>query len=226
MNHSLSIENELINSILELPNAPLLLEKVTAALDVEKEKRTAFYNEITEQVKAEFINGEIIVHSPVIKLHNDISSNAHRLIDAYVFEKDLGFVGVEKILIQLTRNDYEPDVCFFDKNKAKQFKDNQKFFPAPDLIVEVLSKSTERRDRGIKFKDYEAHGVTEYWMIDPKSKTIEQYILKNKQYELITKSNSGDIFSQAIKGLDFSVAALFSRKENYALVKRILGKNR
>ncbi|MFK7981012.1 MAG: Uma2 family endonuclease, partial [Saprospiraceae bacterium] len=178
--------------------------------------------EITEQIKAEFINGEIIVHSPVIKLHNDISSNAHRLIDAYVFERDLGFVGIEKILIQLTRNDYEPDVCFFDKQKTNQFKDNQKFFPAPDLIVEVLSKSTEKRDRGIKFKDYEAHGVTEYWIIDPKNKTIKQYVLKKNKYELVTKSTSEKVFSKALTGLDFSVAALFSRKENYAAVKAIL----
>ena len=68
MDNSASIENNLINSILGLPNAPLILEKVNAALDVEREKRIAFYNEITEQVKAEFINGEIIIHSPVIKL--------------------------------------------------------------------------------------------------------------------------------------------------------------
>ena len=106
------------------------------------------------------------------------------MIDAYVYEKDLGFVGVEKILIQLTRNDYEPDVCFFNKQKTTNFKDQQKFFPAPDLIVEILSKSTAKRDRGIKFQDYEAHGVIEYWIIDPKNKTFEQYVLKNKQYEL------------------------------------------
>ena len=42
MNNSLSIENDLINSILELPNAPLLLEKVTAALDKEKVKEQLF----------------------------------------------------------------------------------------------------------------------------------------------------------------------------------------
>ena len=157
-------------------------------------------------------------------MHNDISSNAHRLIDAYAFEKDLGFVGIEKILIQLTRNDYEPDVCFFNKQKANTFKDSQKFFPAPDLIVEVLSKSTAKRDRGVKFKDYEAHGVTEYWIIDPKNKTIEQYVLKNKKYQLIIKSASGKVSSQALKGLNFVVAALFSRKENYAAVKKILGR--
>lgn len=224
MDNSISIENNLINSILGLPNAPLILRKVSAALEKEKEKRIAFYNEITEQIKAEFINGEIIIHSPVIKLHNEITSNVHRLIDAYVYENDLGFVGVEKILIQLTRNDYEPDVCFFNKQKASTFKDKQKFFPAPDLIVEVLLKSTAKRDRGIKFQDYEAHGVTEYWIIDPENKILEQYVLKNKQYELVTKSKSGKIILEAINGLDFPVAALFSRHDNYAAIKQILGK--
>ncbi len=43
----------------------------------------------------------------------------------------------------------------------------QSKFPAPDLIVEVLSESTEANDRGIKFEDYAAHGVVEYWIVDP-----------------------------------------------------------
>ncbi len=222
MNQFSDSEAQIISSILQMPNAPIILQKINTELDKEKTKRNKFYNEITEQVKAEFINGEIIVHSPVIKLHNEICSNVHRLIDAYVYAKDLGFVGIEKILIQLTRNDYEPDVCFFGKEKSKKFKSNQKFFPAPDLVVEVLSKSTEKRDRGIKFQDYQAHKVMEYWIIAPSGKTIEQYVLKNKKYELLTKASSGEINCHAIKNLKFDTKALFNRKLNYTIIQQIL----
>lgn len=217
-------EVSLIHEILELPNAPMIVQRVHTALEKEKEKRGKFYNDISEQEKAEFINGEIIIHSPVVKIHNEISSNVYRLIDAYVFEKNLGFVGIEKILIKLTRNDYEPDVCFFNKEKSKAFKDSQKFFPSPDLIVEILSKGTEKRDRGIKFQDYQAHEVTEYWIIDPGKKIIEQYVLANSSYVLKVKSNSGVIASMAIQGLKFSVSALFDRKDNYTEIRKILGK--
>ena len=40
-------------------------------------------------------------------------------------------------------------------------------YPAPDFIAEILSPSTDERDRGIKFEDYAAHGVGEYWLLDP-----------------------------------------------------------
>ena len=48
-------------------------------------------------------------------------------------------------------------------------------FPAPDLVVEVLSVSTVVIDCGVAFEDYAAHGVGGYWMIDPDTKTVEQY---------------------------------------------------
>ena len=215
-------EDSLIDSILDMPNAPLIVQKVNTALEDERRKREAFYNDITEQVKAEFINGEVIIHSPVVKTHNEISGNAYRILDAYIFENNLGFLGIEKILIQLTRNDYEPDICFFKEEKAQHFTDNQKFFPAPDLVVEVLSKSTKERDRGVKFQDYQAHDVEEYWIIDPQKQVIEQYVLQEGAYELILKSSSGTLQSQAVKGLQFPIIALFDRNENYKTVKEIL----
>ncbi len=222
MQSSLNLEGSIIKAILNLPNTPLILQKINASLADERKKREQFYNEITDQVKAEYINGKIIVHSPVVKIHNVICGNAYRLLETYAYKYDTGFVGFAKILIQMTRNDYEPDVCFFNKNKSEKFKDDQKFFPVPDLIVEVLSKSTEKRDRGVKFQDYQAHGVTEYWIISPKEKIIEQYILNGKEFELITKSKTGEIISKAIKGLTFSVPALFERTANHLAIKTIL----
>ncbi len=55
---------------------------------------------------------------------------------------------------------------------------------APDLVVEVLSLSTEARDRGIKKDAYEAAGVREYWIVDPDDKAVEVYILENGKYKL------------------------------------------
>lgn len=55
-----------------------------------------------------------------------------------------------------------PDVVFFKKEKADLFSPNQTLFPTLDLVIEVLSDSTEDKDRGIKFQDYEAHEVMEY----------------------------------------------------------------
>ena len=188
----------------------------------EQAKRERFYNEMTEGEKVEFINGEVIVHSPVKKRHNDCVKRLLKLLDTYVEEKQLGFVGVEKVLIQLTRNDYEPDLCFFDREKSATFTPEQMIFPVPDLVVEVLSESTAYRDRGIKFSDYAAHGVTEYWLIDPAEEVLEQYVLVNETYSLELKSGTGTVKSSAVEGFELPIKALFNDAENLQTLKAIL----
>ena len=55
---------------------------------------------------------------------------------------------------------------------------------APDLVVEVLSPSTAKNDRSHKKEVYASCGVQEYWIVDPISKAIEQYLLKSGQFVL------------------------------------------
>lgn len=204
----------MISDILEQPDAYLVVKEVSEILDSERKKRINFYNEITEQEKVEFINGEIIVHSPVKMQHNEVSLFLAQLFNVYARKYKLGFVGIEKIMITLTRNDYEPDVCFFKLEKSKHFKKDQILFPAPDLVVEVISPSTEHRDRGLKFKDYAAHQIEEYWIIDSDYKTVEQYHLVGKEYFLVQKSSNGMIESFVIEGFKIPIIAIFDESEN------------
>jgi Uma2 family endonuclease len=206
--------DKILEPILKSPKLHDYLKIIQKTVETENQKRKRFYKEITPNIKAEFINGEIIIHSPVIKKHNTVTGMFYRFLSIYNDINKLGFVGFEKILIQLTRNDYEPDICFFKNNKASKFTDEQMFFPAPDFIVEILSKSTEKRDRGIKFKDYALHGVGEYWINNPEKEIIEQYILNDKEYKLIKKTDSGIITSIEINGFEMPVKAIFDEQEN------------
>ncbi|MEZ4829099.1 MAG: Uma2 family endonuclease [Bacteroidia bacterium] len=146
-------------------------------LEEEQRRRREFYEWVTPDIKAEFINGEIIVHSPVRRAHWKITDLLSRLVSIYVSIHQLGVVGTEKVMISLTRNDYEPDLVFFRKEIADQFSEDQTLFPAPDFAVEILSPKTAAIDRGAKRLDYAAHGVSEYWIIDPVKMCIDQYIL-------------------------------------------------
>jgi Uma2 family endonuclease len=214
--------HKIVQDLLEHPNAILLMKEAKAILNHEAQKRIDFYNTITEQEKAEFINGEIILHSPVKLKHNKVSKYILKLLDNYVDEHNLGYVGIEKVLIALTRNDYEPDICFFGNEKSENFQPNQMRFPAPDLVVEILSKSTEFRDRGIKFEDYEAHRVSEYWLVDTDLKVVEQYILVNDKYELRLKASEAVIESLAIKDFKVSIPSFFDLELNKSALKEIL----
>lgn len=216
------MHHTLVEQILEYPNAFLIMQEIQAALHKERENRQAFYRDVTDEFKVEFINGELVMHSPVKKMHNETTKYLCELLDLYVRKHKLGFVGIEKIMTALTRNDYEPDICYFNRSKADQFDRKQTLFPAPDLVIEVLSDGTAKRDRGIKFDDYQAHGVEEYWIVDADECFIEQYHLDNGQYQLILKATEGHIRSFALPGFIMPIQAAFDEEVNMQTMASIL----
>lgn len=199
---------------MQMPDAALFAQKLDSALKAEQKKRRHFYEIVEENKKMEFINGEIIFHSPVKLQHNRATLLLAKLLDTFVSKHKIGVVGVEKLLISLTRNAYEPDICFFGIEKSRKFKRNQMQFPAPDFVVEVLSDSTEKNDRETKFQDYAAHGVQEYWIIDAEKQTVEQYFLQNERYELLLKSKSGEINSVVLPDFKIPIRSVFDETEN------------
>ncbi|MDZ7898562.1 MAG: Uma2 family endonuclease [Arcicella sp.] len=217
-----------VEKILARPDAQILVDRAAHLLLSEKQKRHSFREWLDEDKKAEFINGEIIMHSPVKKKHWAASGRLTFLLEYYILLNDLGTIAVEKALIALTRNDYEPDICFFSKETASSFTDDQMIFPAPDFVVEILSKSTAKKDKGIKHQDYAAHGIKEYWIIDPTHKTIDQYILIGDETEYLpakTFTYFEDIKSYVIEGFEIPVAAIFDDKIKKETIQNLLDKN-
>jgi Uma2 family endonuclease len=211
-----------LEQALQMPDAVLFAQKLESALKAEQKKRRHFYEIVEENKKMEFINGEIIFQSPVKLQHNNATSLLCVLMKTFVAKHKLGFVGVEKILISLTRNDYEPDLCFFDKKKSKSFTKKQMQFPAPDFVVEVLSDSTEKYDRETKFQDYAAHGVQEYWIIDAEKETVEQYFLQNEKYELLLKAKDGKIESVVLTDFKIPIQSIFDEQSNLATLATLI----
>ena len=211
-----------LDQILEMPNAAILAQRIQSALEEEQEKRRHFYEIIQEDRKMEFINGEIIFQSPAKLRHTTAVTLLLKLLHTFVSNHDLGYVGGEKMLVSLTRNDYEPDICFFEKNKANEFSPAQMQFPAPDLVVEVLSPSTEKNDRETKFQDYAAHGIREYWVVDAEHEMIEQYILQDEQYDLFVKAKDGHIQSVVLPEFSILIRAVFDAKVNLEELKGMI----
>jgi Uma2 family endonuclease len=221
------IHTNLIEQILDLADAPLLHQQIGIKLNEERVRREKFYNRATnrsidESMKVEFINGEVVVHSPVMKRHNEANGLLYKILDTHVRRKDLGFVGFEKIMVVFTRNDYEPDLVFFDKEKSDEMKPTQTLFPVPDFVVEVLSNGTKKYDRGIKYDDYETHKVKEYWIIDPDNEVVEQYILKEEAYELVYKSSQGMIKSVVVKDFEIPIRAIFDADINFEVLQKMM----
>jgi Uma2 family endonuclease len=209
-------------SLLARPDLPRLAHAINETLERERLRRERFRRELTPSVKAEFIGGETVMHSPAKAKHLRATQNLVGLLRAFVQRHGLGEVFSEKALICLTRNDYEPDVVFFEQAKADGFNADQTEFPAPDFIAEVLSESTEKRDRGVKFDDYADHGVAEYWIIDCDEASVEQYCLRDGVYKLAQKLKQGEIESLVVAGFRIPIAAIFDDQCFHAALTELL----
>ncbi len=217
--------NELAAQLLESPKAPQIIQQVQAILADEQNRRRAFYEWMDEDMKAEFINGEIVVHSPALHKHNSVVLFLGTLLNAFVTTRDIGVVTVEKALVELTRNSYEPDICYFGLSKSATIQPELLYYPAPDLVVEVLSKSTAKNDRQVKFEDYATHGVAEYWIIDPTRQTVELFTIDadTEAYKALGIFRIGEsVHSQLLSGFAVPVKALFDATANMLALRTLL----
>jgi Uma2 family endonuclease len=212
-----------LTPLLKSPRLPDIAATLNDRLRSESIARQQFRNEMSDDQKVEFIDGEPVVHSPARNKHLFAQLKLAKLLDTYVDLHDLGEVRAEKCLCAFPRNDYEPDVVFFGPAKAGAFESETMLFPVPDFVAEVLSESTEDRDRGVKFEDYEAHGVGEYWIVDAEAETVEQHVLQEGRFQLLLKSGSGEIASRIVSGFRIAIRAMFDASENLAELKRLLG---
>ncbi len=93
-------------------------------------------------------------------------------------------------------------------------------FPAPDFVVEILSRSTAKNDRTIKHQDYAAHGIREYWIIDPNRQIIDQFILIGNDTEYMPAKTH--LISQDIKSFVIPVAAVFDEQINKTTLQELM----
>ena len=121
-------------------------------------------------------------------------TTVHQSVAGFLFKKLLDFVMENKgpcfpfmspVDVQLDCDDktvVQPDVLVVcDRSKYR----DGRVWGAPDLVVEVLSPSTRRKDMQLKMYKYAGAGVREYWMVDPEKKLVVQYDLEHLEIPAI-----------------------------------------
>ncbi|HEY8665088.1 MAG TPA: Uma2 family endonuclease [Tepidisphaeraceae bacterium] len=166
-----------------------------------------------EDTWAEWVDGEVIIMSPVNVPHGQITSFLVHLLRAFVEEHDLGQILLEPVQLRFEqqRSRRSPDIFFLSHEREHQIRDVH-IEGAPDLIVEIISPNSQSRDRREKFLEYQSAGVREYWIVDPLSSTIEAYTLaKNKKLQPILPQ-ADRIASLVLSGFYLKPAWLFGAK--------------
>lgn len=191
---------------MQSPKLPDYVEELKRVLAEEEIKRNEFYEWLDEDKRAEFIAGEIIIHSPARALHIEVLQNLLLAIAPFVQKNQLGKVYTEQALVKLKRSDVMPDLAFW---KQQTFANDTKRFPPPDFIIEVLSKSTAKYDKTKKKEEYALNKVSEYWIVDADLKSIEQYVLEGEIYRLNEKLLHGTIRCHVLEGLEIHLTSIF-----------------
>ena len=121
----------LVVALLDHHDPREVIRRVEEALRSEEKRRGEFRQWLEPEVKAEFILGEVVVHSPATEGHNQAVIKISTLLTTYCTLSKTGLTGVEKALVETARNDYEPDVSVWLTERAADFTDDMLYYPPP-----------------------------------------------------------------------------------------------
>ena len=133
----------------------------------------------------EIIGGEKFMAPMAAPTHSAIIMCLSARIFDYLIINKCGYVFTDNIDVHLPDgNLFRPDLVVVTNENAKIINWQNGIHGVPDMVVEVLSKSTRKKDLTIKKSIYESNGVKEYWIIDPGAKTVDVYLLRDGKFEL------------------------------------------
>ena len=142
-------------------------------------------NDVLFYAPYEIIEGEKIMSAMAFLNHSGIIMRLSSRIFNYVDLNQCGYVFTDNIDVYLPDgNLFRPDVTVITKENAGILNWKGAVRGVPDMVVEVLSRSTRKNDLTIKKDAYESNGVKEYWIIDPLAKAVDVYILRDGKFIL------------------------------------------
>jgi Uma2 family endonuclease len=153
-----------------------------------------------------------VTPSPNLK-HQQIVGNLYWLIRSYLEEHRIGRVFVAPFDVIFSRYDVvEPDVLYMSNARAAEILRDY-VHGAPDLVIEVGSVSTRRRDETLKRALYERDGVIEYWIVDPEIDVVRVYHRSGGRFDrpVELSRESADVVTTALlPGFELPLARVFA----------------
>ena len=160
----------------------------------------------------QLIEGAVVIDMPPVPRHQEITGEVFFLLLSTAKQKS-GKAYTAPIEVYLDENNvYEPDVLYLKPDSACKITE-KRLVGAPDLVVEVLSPSTGKRDRHEKYHAYERSGVAEYWIVDPLYDVIEVYINDGQHFKRYGAFGHGDSFDSVTLSTQVIVDTLITHAE-------------
>jgi Uma2 family endonuclease len=159
----------------------------------------------------QLIEGDLVVSPSPSSFHQDILINLVTIFRSYLREHPIGKIYVAPLDTYLSDiNVFQPDLLFVRKENLPIVEEHG-IEGAPDLAIEILSKTTAKYDLGIKRSIYARTGVEELWIIDPAKRTLALYRLaENPETPVATYRAKQKFTSEMFPGLTIELTAVFA----------------
>lgn len=159
----------------------------------------------------EIIDGELYMSTSPTPNHQKIVRNFLFALSLYLKRHPIGEVMPAPLEVFFSQtNIAQPDIIFISNERSDIIKPTQ-IKGAPDLVIEVLSPSTEKRDRTVKLKMYARFGVREYWLPKEKTATVEIFRLQDGELVPVARLGKSDVLTSPLfPGLEISLDEIFN----------------
>lgn len=182
-----------------------------------------------EDLHAEWVNGEVIVHMTAKPLHQRVLNFLNMLLAQFVQVFALGEVFIAPMQMKATPDGpgREPDIMFVARDHLDRVLENRLTGPA-DLVIEIISDDSVGRDLDEKLFEYQEAGVLEYWIIDPRprrKRALFYRLDENRKYQAASADTQGIYRSVSVPGFWIDVNWLWADPMPNALatVAEIIG---
>jgi len=161
--------------------------------------------------RGEWVDGEVIPFMSTSTRHAELVAFLIHLIRSYFETRPIGRVFPQDVELRTRQGSArEPDLQVVLREHADRIEE-MRVRGAADLVVEIISRDSVTRDRQVKFDEYEAAGVPEYWIIEPRAgrEAIDLFVLgDNGQYDAVEPTVDGRLASTVLPGLWLEAAWL------------------
>ncbi len=168
------------------------------------------YKEFPDHFRCEIINGQVYDMTPAPSTkHQKVAGKIYRLAGNYLEGKahHCQFFIAPTDVVLADDQVVQPDVFLVcDEKKIR----DKAIFGAPDVVFEVLSAATGKKDRSKKMKLYRRFGVLEYFLVDPENELVEKYVFSQGRIGFVESYEGNETFSIDTIGLELTAKDLFA----------------
>lgn len=197
-----------------------IIQENTSSYETKPVKKLTYqdYLEIPEEpgYRFEILDGMLIKEPSPNVMHQRVSRRLQRLLEDYFWEVDAEgeIFDAPLDVTPLDYNVVQPDIFYVSGEQQLILKDTR-IDGAPELVVEILSPSSRRKDRLQKMQIYQQAKVQHYWLVDPQERTLECFAWHDGLYALVASGMDEDVVKHPdFAGLSIALQSLWSKERN------------